>query len=240
MLFAFFSLPYASSCFAVTINLDGTFFVLPSQQVLEDTDNDHDGFSENQGDCNDNNHVIHPGAVETCGDGIDHDCNGSDMDCPLRTVEDRLLALINEERNGAGLPTLKRDPGLDRVLHWHVNNMATDHFLGHLDKNDRGAEDRADYYSQDSSYRCLEIIQWWSGPPSGDVHYNGYYNTPSHHSAYMEEGIYNLGPTSHAGVAAVAGTGPAGSQYEGRDGSYTGIFLCDYPLNLIIDPFSED
>lgn len=33
-------------------------------------------------DCNDNLGSIYPNAMETCGDGIDQDCNGSDLSCP--------------------------------------------------------------------------------------------------------------------------------------------------------------
>ena len=46
-----------------------------------DSDDDSDGFSENQGDCNDTDAAINPGAADTCGDGIDQDCNGSDLTC---------------------------------------------------------------------------------------------------------------------------------------------------------------
>ena len=46
-----------------------------------DSDDDGDGFSENQGDCNDTDAAINPGAADTCGDRIDQDCNGSDLTC---------------------------------------------------------------------------------------------------------------------------------------------------------------
>ncbi len=44
-------------------------------------DNDLDGYSENQGDCNDKEKNIYPSAPEVCGDGIDQDCSGSDLAC---------------------------------------------------------------------------------------------------------------------------------------------------------------
>lgn len=46
-----------------------------------DIDDDNDGFTEHQGDCNDADHTIHPGAVETCGDGIDQNCDTIDQNC---------------------------------------------------------------------------------------------------------------------------------------------------------------
>lgn len=41
-----------------------------------DTDDDGDGYSENQGDCDDTNPAVHPTAEEVCDDGVDNDCNG--------------------------------------------------------------------------------------------------------------------------------------------------------------------
>jgi uncharacterized protein (TIGR02145 family) len=44
-------------------------------------DSDKDGFTKRQGDCNDQEPNIHPGAIEICGDSIDQDCDGVDISC---------------------------------------------------------------------------------------------------------------------------------------------------------------
>jgi hypothetical protein len=54
----------------------------PGELTPEDIDNDEDGYTKNEGDCNDENASIHPNANEVCGDGIDQDCNDSDLICP--------------------------------------------------------------------------------------------------------------------------------------------------------------
>ena len=40
-------------------------------------DDDGDGYTENEGDCDDTNSAVFPGAVDTC-DGFDSDCDGED------------------------------------------------------------------------------------------------------------------------------------------------------------------
>ena len=57
-------------------------------------DFDNDGFTPNEGDCNDADDTVFPGAVENCTDGIDNNCNGyidtqdsTAVNCPV-TCED--------------------------------------------------------------------------------------------------------------------------------------------------------
>jgi hypothetical protein len=53
----------------------------PVAIVPQENDNDGDGFFETQGDCDDGNSDVYPGAAEVCGDGIDQDCDGTDLFC---------------------------------------------------------------------------------------------------------------------------------------------------------------
>ena len=42
------------------------------------TDNDNDGWAQEDGDCDDDNAEVNPDAEETPGDGVDSNCNGED------------------------------------------------------------------------------------------------------------------------------------------------------------------
>jgi hypothetical protein len=62
-------------------NIAANHSISASFAAPEGIDDDSDGYTENQGDCDDDNASIHPGAGEICGDGIDQDCNGMDLPC---------------------------------------------------------------------------------------------------------------------------------------------------------------
>jgi RHS repeat-associated protein len=49
----------------------------------EDVDDDGDGFTENEGDCDDGDGGVHPGATDVPDDGVDQDCDGADAPRPI-------------------------------------------------------------------------------------------------------------------------------------------------------------
>jgi hypothetical protein len=46
-----------------------------------DVDDDGDGFTENEGDCDDSSRSVNPDAADECDDGLDNDCAGGDEPC---------------------------------------------------------------------------------------------------------------------------------------------------------------
>ena len=82
-------------------------YTVPATPVdPQDIDDDGDGITENDGDCDDANPSIHPGADEVCGDGIDQDCNDSDPTCVVANTDSDGDGLTDSEE----LHTYHTDP----------------------------------------------------------------------------------------------------------------------------------
>lgn len=158
----------------------------------------------------------------------------------LSQLENDLLEMINQEREANSLPRLVRDPALDLIMLFYGMDMVLFHHIGHEDNNGRFPTDRVRFYGDDDFTRCSEITAWFSGSNNAGSHYTGYKNSPGHHAAYMEEGLFNLGPTTHVGIIALAGTGPSGSSFAGTSGTYSGLVFCDRSVTIENDPFNED
>ena len=71
----------SATLFAFCSNLQPYKTTFAADQIDFDQDNDQDGYTISGGDCNDLDADRHPGATETCGDGIDQDCDGHDLSC---------------------------------------------------------------------------------------------------------------------------------------------------------------
>ncbi len=81
--------------FGATVDL-----VLSLGPAPSDVDDDNDGFTENEGDCNDANNQIFPGATDIVGDGIDQNCDGFDAQEPVASIEvvrDAATLLVGEQ-----------------------------------------------------------------------------------------------------------------------------------------------
>ena len=71
------------TCTSSVINFNAGF--VPSINIVigSSTDSDNDGFTVDNGDCDDSNAGINPYAIDICGDSIDNNCNGlvDDSNC---------------------------------------------------------------------------------------------------------------------------------------------------------------
>jgi len=87
------------ACDGVDNNCDGQIDI----DIGCEEDNDHDGYAENEGDCEDQDKYIYPGRDEICGDELDNNCDGmiDDISCTNRftdledgTIRDNKTGLI--------------------------------------------------------------------------------------------------------------------------------------------------
>ena len=147
---------FASTPYGLFFGTSNPFNGLRIYQSNEYVDDDGDGFSENQGDCNDAAADIYPGADEICGDGIDQDCDGIDPACPAPGdlngdgCVDRsdYYIIIGDIRNPA-----VNDPAHD-LNGDGVVNIADARYLVTLFTNPRGAPVIKDPGAGKDSTRC--------------------------------------------------------------------------------------
>jgi len=69
---------------------------MPVAQQTDCGDRDGDGFTVSQGDCNDKDAAVHPGATETSDDSVDSDCNG--LDDPLAVPNPNPMSICGTSR----------------------------------------------------------------------------------------------------------------------------------------------
>lgn len=74
----------------------GPGFICVNGFCVQCIDNDADGVTTCDGDCDDNDPEVFPGALEICGDGLDNDCDG--------TVDNSSLWFEDQDNDGFGNP----------------------------------------------------------------------------------------------------------------------------------------
>jgi hypothetical protein len=98
-------------------------------------DDDKDGYTENEGDCDDTDRDVHPGAIDTC-DGVDTDCDGSFdedsvSDDPYEPNEDQptYIGSLVDSKNLSVVGLLHNDDDLDRYKFYLKDSGASNFTL---------------------------------------------------------------------------------------------------------------
>ena len=104
-----------------------TVFVESINSIKLSIDNDNDGFTEEQGDCNDNDSTIYPGAFEIEGDGIDQNCDGYD-DPPLLSINKEKFDINwNDVVKSKQEPYDINNDNIPDIISWQrINNQTVD------------------------------------------------------------------------------------------------------------------
>lgn len=129
--------------------------------VLDDYDQDEDGYTVNEGDCNDREWQVNPGKAEIC-DGKDNDCNGSIDDLTVKYYVDNDFDGYGDENNfieGSCFPT----PGyVENSLDCNDSNdkISARHPEIHDDGIDNNCDGEIDLISGISSDQDGNTFEW--------------------------------------------------------------------------------
>jgi len=89
----------------------------PDAYIEPSEDLDGDGYTVEDGDCDDTRSDIHPGAIEICGDSRDNDCDGD--------VDENVIAIyldFDGDGYGSNQVSTLRCPGNDLPVHFVANS----------------------------------------------------------------------------------------------------------------------
>ncbi|BCR06843.1 hypothetical protein DESUT3_39120 [Desulfuromonas versatilis] len=143
---------------------------------------DLDGVS---GDCDDGDFTRRPGATEVCGDGIDQDCDGADLACPVAEsdFDSRLRQLISNYRAEQGLGGLAFDAQLHELAREHSQNMQASGVLSHEGFTER--------FSRSGYGNCVENVGW--NYPSPEAMLEGWRNSAGHNTNLLSRAVQAVG-----------------------------------------------
>jgi len=144
---------------------------------IDRDDEDGDGFTEEEGDCDDGDDAVHPDAVEEC-NGVDDDCNG-EIDDDL----DTLTFYADEDGDGYGDPDNPveacSEPDDAVEDNTDCDDSASDAHPGGTEVDWDGVDQDCDGYDldieacvQESVIDATNWVSWWSyDVPDQDADY---------------------------------------------------------------------